>query len=730
MMSIAISQIGLHTAYNVAFLLLAIVVVILFALYIYRRTNPIVPGYIKATLLSLRILALVLLLLLLFQSIITYKYTRTEPPIIAVAVDQSASMGIEDQLGSRPQVTSNLLQSDVIRNLAKKFDVEYFTFSSKCQPLNDPDSLQFVGDETNIAEALKTITRQYAGKNLAAIFLLSDGNYNQGGNPVRLASEMTKPIYTIGIGSSSPIPDLAITEVEANPFAYTGEATPITIKIKNDGFKELKTNLILKRNDEIIDSKIVRLHASPSEDEIELSYVPKEEGRKKLEVSVAPQKVEQVTTNNRKVFYIDVLKSRLKILLLSSSVSPEISFIRRYLQQNERYDVIVLVEKKGGGFYEQDKYSDVIDNLKDVDLFVFQDFPGTYTGPDFLGKVTNAIKSGQKPILFIGGKNTDFNKLKIIESYLPIRGNVRKTSETQVLLSLTPKGQEHPIIQSIQRDGAGTNIWSNLPPVFVAWRAVQVWPNTDVLLNGLPATLRKANTSSSWPILTVRSNGVQKSAAMLAYGLWRLDLMTLAYNNRNDVYSQLLNNLTRWLESTQSNDRVQLETDQSSYHLGDPIKITARVYDEKLRPLNDATVRLIISSKNREYEFQAQAAGDGKYSYDFFPEFPGEYEINMEVFSRNNKVGGAQTRITVGEYTTELSYLPAQKSLLKNLARTSGGAFFTPDSFKYVTQSIKGKDKKHTIIKEFELINQKSVLIFLLLLLSVEWFVRKKRGMV
>jgi len=339
---------------NGILLFFLLLIAIVFSIFIYRRTNPIVPTFLRLLLTTIRAATLLLLIFIVFETILNFRFEKNNPPILAIAVDNSASMSITDSDGARPEIIKNVLSDDFTNRLADKFDLKYYTFSSDIKSFSPQrgDTLNFLGDATNISSSLEKIKADNVVENLTNILLISDGNYNDGGNPVRYAEELNVPIYTIGIGSDEPMMDIAIIDVNANPFTYAKQSTPIQITVRNTGYNRINVPIELEQDGQNIERQTIELAAAPSEKTVTLNYTPSTVGRQKLDLSIPAQSGEHLTENNKRSFYIDVFKSKLNILLIAGAVSPDISFIKRILQ-NDRYDVQSLIHKKNGQFYEE-----------------------------------------------------------------------------------------------------------------------------------------------------------------------------------------------------------------------------------------------------------------------------------------------------------------------------------------------------------------------------------------
>ncbi len=225
---------------------LAVVLAVLFSAYIYRRTNPAASRSLRLTLAALRAAALALIIAALFDVVAELTWERRSRPVLAVAVDQSASMTLADRSGPREEQVRSLLNHPLFEELRGRYELRPFVFSSHLQPAVGEtfDSLRFKGDETDLSAALEALNRA-AEPSWHGVLLISDGCYTRGGNPVRRAAELKLPVYTVGVGSEEPIADLAVARVETAPYVYAGRPTTVRVALPRQGFGALSLPLTL-----------------------------------------------------------------------------------------------------------------------------------------------------------------------------------------------------------------------------------------------------------------------------------------------------------------------------------------------------------------------------------------------------------------------------------------------------------------------------------------------------
>ena len=167
---------------------------------------------------------------------------RTATPEIAILADGSDSMKTRDlflsnNVMSRAQWLDQQLQRgfwEPLQNKAK-VSVEYFAA---------PSTNQNAINGTDLGQALEDTFHRF--KNLKAVLLLSDGDWNMGKSPLGVATryrEQNIPVFTVAVGRETPLPDLALENVSAPAYGLFGEEIAIPFKVTSHLPREVKTTV-------------------------------------------------------------------------------------------------------------------------------------------------------------------------------------------------------------------------------------------------------------------------------------------------------------------------------------------------------------------------------------------------------------------------------------------------------------------------------------------------------
>ena len=172
----------------------AIVLSLLLALFIYRKDARFRSAgtFLKILLVGLRFISLSILALLLFKPKWLNETKEVEKPIIVFLQDASSSiLNYPDSTFYESEFIKLIEKNN--RTLSEEFELYSYHFS---ESVKEGISNTYEGKSTDISNAFQNIDDRFHNRNLAAIILASDGNYNKGVNPYYQTAELNCPIFT------------------------------------------------------------------------------------------------------------------------------------------------------------------------------------------------------------------------------------------------------------------------------------------------------------------------------------------------------------------------------------------------------------------------------------------------------------------------------------------------------------------------------------------------------
>jgi len=364
-------------------------------LLFYRFTLPPVSRGWRVFLSLLRGVALALIVLLLFEPAIRLVVSQFRPPVVAILVDNSQSMNIDDRPGKRFDELQRVLA--MIRSESfGDASVRYYPIGTTMgKQINDDDSLSFSEEATNLSEPLKILGDMKEKENIAAIVFLTDGVYNIGRNPLYEAEQIGLPLYTIGIGDSSDHQDVLVSSVAANEIVYSESAAPVDVGIRSTGYDGQRAEVSISDGNTTLAKENITMEKGTRDYAVRLSYVPTGEGTRKYVVRVSPLEGELTLKNNSKTFFVRVLKSRLRVFILAGAPTPDVASIRQTLSEDPALLVDARTQKSGQDFFEGSLSSSQLDS---TDCIITINFPKSTTTQSTLNMLRHAIVERAKPL--------------------------------------------------------------------------------------------------------------------------------------------------------------------------------------------------------------------------------------------------------------------------------------------------------------------------------------------
>jgi hypothetical protein len=710
-------SVGIHLSQSPIFLIAAVVAVWFFTLWVYRHTVPPVASWKRTVLRVLRVLSLAVLLLLLWKPVLSFFVEESDVPILAVLIDDSASMGLQSEGATRSDAVQALLQEPVWKNLSDRFDIRYFAFADSVWsvPKDKLDQLAFNRTGTNLYNAWQGVETALRDGNYAAALILSDGDNNAGENPVRMAQYSMVPIFTVGMGDSTPARDAMIVQTITNQICYTGDEVPLNVLVRGVGIQgETSIIKLIGPDGENLGAQSVHWKSDFFEDNVRFTFIPKEAGTWKYEVFLEPLPDELTTNNNRKSFYIKVLESKVNVLILAGAPDFDLEFLVKSLQANPRISYTQRTQKAHGGYYEGAFPS--ADDLRRTNLIILHHYPSAETPMGDLIAISNAAKSSDLPVMFLMGSEVSLRKLDMISDIVPVR-TVRYADQT-VEVSCAG-GASHVIFEN--DEGQVWIKWEGLPPVWMKPYIFAAKDGSQVIAIAYPP-----NGAEPVPAIVVRKAGMTKSMAVLPWGLWKWGFQRS--QEQSSTLESFVDRSIRYLVTREEDKRLRITTSKPIYQGGETVRFSAQVYNEDYQPVDGADVEVRVSAGGETVRLGLDGEGNGRYSGDLSPWTEGEYSFQGTA-KRGGLLGEDRGKFTVEAFNIEFLNTAMNPTLLRTVATQSGGAFTTSQDFASLATGLHFPRKQRTVSWEVPLWNRAWLLWVFIGLLAVEWLIRKRSGM-
>jgi hypothetical protein len=312
---------------------------------------------------------------------------------------------------------------------------------------------------------------------------------------------------------------------------------------------------------------------------------------------------------------------------------------------------------------------------------------------------------------------------------LPIDLRSISGTEQLVSLNLTANGLTHPVTRLSENELENQSNWQDLPPNYYSFRNTGILPGSAVLASIDKQRSKIFNTKDNMPLIISRKAGQQKSLAIMGYGIWRWDFMMKGVDHSNRFFKNFIGNSVRWLITREDSKLVKIESNKEIYRSGEKISFHGETYYENYRPLENAEIKVEVKGNGKEYEVLLASIGRGKYEGEFQVLEGGDYTYRGRAMLQNRHLGEDTGRFSVEEFSMEFQNTNMNEALLKQIAFKSKGEYFTPQTIAGLEKHIQFPEKKSREIRQWEIWNKLGLLIAAIALLSLEWYIRKKKGM-
>lgn len=672
---------------------------ILYAWLLYRG-NKNLNNKVRYALTGLRLIVVSTIAWLLFAPLIrTLNYTL-DKPIIIIGQDNSLSV----KQVKAPNFDQNLYQQNLKvlqEKLSNNYEVKAYNFSDS---VADGFDFKNEGKLTDGAAFFQKIKETYANRNIGAIILATDGIFNRGGNPLYSINQINAPIYTIALGDSVPKRDVLISNVNYNNIVYLDDDFTIEVQIQAFQSNNENTTLTIVQNGTKLKQQNISISGNSFVKTILVKLHAGKIGVQKYTVQLSALQNEITTKNNTQTFYVEVIDGRQKVLLASVSPHPDLSVLKEAISANKHYEVkLVLADDLSAT--DPSKF----------DLVVLYQLPDAQNvSAEFLQKL-NGFK---KPIFYVVGAQSNINAFNKIQN--------------QVNLS-SANGTLQEVYATVINDFTSFNLseetkkaFSTFDPLLSPFGRLNVNASATAVLNQ-----KIGNISTQQPLLFFTNENGVKAGYLMGEGLWRWKLAEAENETEQPVLNDLISKTVQYLSVKDDKRRFKVFTSKATYDENESIQFNGTLYNDSYQPVNDSEVNLKLKNEaNKIFNYVFSKTENG-YQLDIGNLPAGNYSYIANTTLGKQKFT-ADGRFYVNALIAEYQQTTANHQLLNTISKQSNGKLFMPADLLKIADEILKNENIKTISYEDrkydELINMKWLFGLILLLLSLEWFLRKRNG--
>jgi len=752
-----------------------------FVWLVYRREARSASLRARAVMALLRLAALALVLFILFQPVMLSQEFSVVRSIVALLVDESASMDRQEEYppelaerlaaaaglpaGEDPsglsraelirRVFSNPKQ-DVLGRLEEQVDVQLYGFSTQARHLADVNEVQATGDATAIGDSLLDVLNELRHKNLAGLVLVSDGQSNRGQEVLDVARDAASegiPIHAIGVGDPARPRNVAVLEVTAPDVALVNDEVAVEVTLNAEGYDGQPAELRVteRGSGEVLVQNTFRL-ADGGDQQVETAYFkPEREGDYVLEVSVPVLPGEQFADDNTRTHHLRVDPEVIKVLYVEGRPRWEYRFLKEVLLRAKNFKVQVLatwtspevIQDSTEGVPALTRFPPTAQDLFAYDVIILGDvapdaidrFQSRGTTEALLAELRQFVELGGGLIMVAGELNAPrAYRDSPVADVLPVEiGNPAETqAEVQDQRPYRPHLPDplrpHDVLRLEKDPKKNRDLLEDpevgLPPQ--RWYAPvrRAKPGAEVILE------HPTNSNRFGPHVLMAATQYGDGRTLFVgfdeTWLWRKpyeDRYTERFW-RAAVRHVAIGKLRR------SDKRYDLRTDKDRYNLGDLMQLSLRVLDQDFQPSQEANQIIRMQRGEGEVEdLLAYRQEEGTYQRTVRADLPGSYRFWVEPPDESGRHLSQRT-VEVQVPRMELLNPNLDAARMKGIASLTGGVDLGLHQVDRLPDLIKGDSRRIPIrTEQRELWDRWEVLAALLLLLTLEWALRKRANL-
>ena len=687
-----------------------------YSIYIYKNSLPLLSKFSRILLNSLRIISLIAIILFLYEPILRLISSNSQNPVHYFFIDKSLSITKNSAGKEKSKIISEILYS--LKDSKNKSDYSFFTFDKEVHPSNidSADKLPFSGSATNFSNIFQTISSAKVKPQFISI--ISDGIQNEGSGVETVIENLGIPVLTLALGDTATKKDISINSITANEFIYPNIASQLRVSVINSNFGKVECPVTLSEDGRVISkSKIVFNDGSNS---INLEYKPVSIGEKHLQVKIEVPKDDSNSGNNTKSIFIKVNSNKRKAVIIAGSPSPDITFIKQSLSADTNISTTNIIEISSNTTLSPVSKA----TLDSASVLILLHFPTVNSSKEIVQLIKSEITDKNKSFLIFIDENTSYDLLSGIQNFLPVKSGKRLNGSTNAQPLINDKFSSHAIFSNSNL--TSQKEWDEFAPVSISNNEFITKPEAIQLLSA-----KIGNTATTIPLLSVSSVGSRRSAAFMCSDIWRWKLSSKS--QFSSKFDQLIQTIYKWLFAASQKDRFLLRTNKQFYSANEKIDFAAELYDESFEPVSNAQVSVEISGKSVKQQALLNSLGNGFYEGAVTISDTGDFFFKGSVQNITAKVIQPSGKFNVGENNIELVNLRTDAEYMKRISALSGGQYFYQDAASEYLKQIENLNSENVTIKtttnEFVLWNSTWSMIILILLFAVEWFLRKRFGM-
>ncbi len=679
------------------------------AVFLYYKDGTFIdqPTWLRYLMAIIRGFVVTVLSSLLLAPLLKFLQSRTEPPVIILAQDQSAS--IRSALSKSDSTTYIKSLDDLYNRLAEKYVVHRIGFGQEVKELAAGDQWVMNDQASDLGEFMTYVRELYRGQNVGAVVLASDGAINRGKNPLYVSLTQKAPLYVVALGDTIRKTDLQVRNIFHNSIAYLGDRFSLQIDISAVRLIGATTALEIRHIQDnlnvLLERMPISIDADPWFATKEVILEAKQSGVQRYRVQLTQVRNEVTYVNNVRDFFVEVIDGRLNVLVLANSPHPDLAVWRSALMSQRNYEVDIRMVPEV-----------TLDQLKKYDLVIFHQLP-SLRNP--VQNILNELDKKETPRIFIAGYQTDLNALNQAQPFLNIISGGNRTPN-DVTMVLNPSFNLFNLSEDIK------NKISSFSPLLSPYGEYTATSSAQIM-----SYQRIGRVDTQFPLIVMGEANDRRTCIIAGEGVWKWQLYDQLQNGSKEITYEILGQICQYTSTKSDKRKFKVTSARRLFTELEDISFQAELYNDSYELINIPEVSIRIRNQQGEdFDYTFNTSGESYVlQIGRFPE--GNYSWNAYT-----DVNGVRLthdgKFVVQHVQLESLETTADHGLLRQLASMHGGNVVYADQVSQLGDQILAdthiKPILYSSTQTRPLIHLKWLCLILLGALSLEWFLRRYYG--
>ncbi len=713
--------------------LVVAVVALLLAQIAYFRTTPSVSGPLRVFLVSVRTVAFLAIVFLLMDPRCARRSETTDPGRVIALIDRSASMSLPNEgwesSASRSRFSTALELSAFVKESIEARNGEYQeVFFAGGSLTSSRDSLAPDGQGTDIVQALQQVYEKNEGENISSLVVFSDGIDTE--EQLVRRSLPPVPVFTVGVGDTASPEDVRIKDVIYSSVVRTPSRAKIGATLFYSGEHRRHVRIRLIEDGTVVFEKDSVMSSAEREIAEEIPVEFPEAGRRNFTLEVNVDGYDAELENNRRDIVIEAEKAEAKVLVVDLQPDWELHFLTDLLRNDGSFDFNVISQHREASF-AQGKIrppNHFLALMEDSDALVIGSVTEAFLSTATTASIKRFVRERGGGLLVLPGPSSLFSLPSLwnqLDGLLPVRG----TPPFQFTLrytSLLPGAQAgtNPITAQLL-PLLGQKGWQERSPLLGFYAPLFPRSGAEVLLE---------TDERRMPAVAYHKAGKGRVAVVSAGPLWRWKFLS----DGNAVYSEIMSRLLDVLARGEETERFFLTAKKNVFDAGESPVFIAEVFNEKMQPVTGFPLKIEISrvGKNGEemplerISMRRESVQSTRFSAAISPLHPGRYIVRGEAELPERTIFSRPIELKISDVSVEFQRMQQDRAALAAVAKRSGGLYAQGGDLADFSEKIPLEVRRMELVSELSLRTSVIVFLLVLVLLSIEWIVRKRVGMI